>query len=181
MKSTILFINFIFSLLLLTSCSTTTLPIIYTPSNLVTGTGLLFVESFYYSAAHKGTVAPNEPESNPSGIGTIYLSDSIETIFTNAVRKELRFSGYKLAKGTPISISGTIERFYYDWVGFSSQSIDITVIFRVRKNGKEIFLKTITSNKKAPKSSGYEIEAMKSAISDCIHHFLQEAHEKGIL
>jgi len=164
---------------LLTSCSAT-LPIAYSPSNLVTGTGSVSVERFTYTAARKGTVAHNQPEKNPSGIGDIYLSDDIESLFTDAVRKELRFSGYKLAEEVPISISGTIDRFYYDWVGFSTQSIDIVIDFRVRKNGKVLFLQTISSHKEAPKAPGYETEAMKSAISDCIHRFLQEAHKKGI-
>jgi uncharacterized lipoprotein YajG len=166
--------------LLLTSCSLT-LPIAYSPSNLVTGTGSVSVERFTYTAARKGIVAYNQPEKNPSAIGDIYLSDDIEALFTDAVRKELRFSGYKLSEEVPISISGNIDRFYYDWVGFSTQRIDIVVDFSVRKDGKVAFLETISSHKEAPKAPGYDIEAIKSAISDCIHRFLQEARSKGII
>ncbi|MCX5825242.1 MAG: hypothetical protein NTY86_17545 [Deltaproteobacteria bacterium] len=179
MRSTTSFFIIIMSLLL-ASCSAT-LPIAYTPSNLVTGTGSVSVEHFSYTAARKGNVAPNQPEKNPSGIGDIYLSDEIETLFTDAVRKELRFSGYKLTEGVPISISGTIDRFYFDWVGFSTQSIDIVVTFRVGQDGINIFSQTITSHKEAPKAPGYETEAIKSAISECIQRFLQEAQGKGTL
>lgn len=178
-STTTLFIIIILSLLF-TACSTT-LPISYAPSNLVTGTGAVSVERFSYTAARNGNVAPNEPEKNPSGIGIIYLSDDIETLFTDAVRKELRFSGYKLAAGVPIAISGTIDRFYYDWVGLLTQSIDIVVTFRVGQDSKGIFSQTITSHKEAPKAPGYETEAIKSAMSECIQRFLQEAKDKGVL
>jgi len=69
------------------------------------------VDRFHYSAARKGNVPPNQPEKNPSGLGNIYLAEDIETVFTDAVKKELRFSGYKLAENAPVSISGTIDRF----------------------------------------------------------------------
>ncbi|MDP2156312.1 MAG: hypothetical protein Q8K68_01215, partial [Nitrospirota bacterium] len=170
----------IISSLLLSSCAAT-LPIAYTPSNLVSGTGSVSVERFYYTSARKGNIAPNQPEKNPAGMGDIYLSDDIETLFTDAVRKELRFSGYKLAESVPISIAGTIDRFYYDWVGLLTVSVDIVVTFRVGQEGKVIFSQTYTSHKEAPKEPGYEIEAIKSAISECIQYFLQEAVAKGIL
>ena len=96
--------------LVFASCSAT-LPIAYAPSNLVTGTGSVFVDRFHFSAARKGNVPPNQPEKNPSGLGNIYLAEDIETVFTDAVKKELRFSGYKLAENAPVSISGTIDRF----------------------------------------------------------------------
>src|SRR5271157_3073249 len=110
MRSTTSFFIIILSPLL-ASCSMT-MAISYAPSNLVTGTGSVSVERFSYTAARNGNVAPNQPEKNPSGLGDIYLTDDIEALFTDAVRKELRFSGYKLAEGVPISISGTIDRFY---------------------------------------------------------------------
>ena len=166
--------------LLFASCSAT-LPIVYAPSNLIIGTGTVSVERFSYTAARKGQIAPNQPEKNPSGIGDIYLSEDIESLFTDAVRKELRFSGYKLAESVPMSISGTIDRFYYDWVGFLTQSVDMVVTFRVEKDGKGIFSQTITSHKEAPKAPGYETEAVKSSISECIQRFLQEAQGKGVL
>lgn len=173
------FIIFVLSLLL-ASCSAT-LPIAYTPSNLISGTGTVSVSRFSYTAARKGQIAPNQPEKNPSGIGDIYLSEEIETLFTDAVRKELRFSGYRLADSVPTSISGTIDRFYYDWVGFTTQSVDLVVTFAVDKDGKGVFSQTITSHKEAPKAPGYETEAIKSSISECIQRFLQEAQSKGAL
>ena len=166
--------------LLLASCSAT-LPIAYSPSNLITGTGTVSVARFSYTAARKGQIAANQPEKNPSGIGNIYLSEDIETLFTDAVRKELRFSGYRLTESVSTSISGTIDRFYYDWVGISIQSVDLVVTFRVEKDGKGIFSQTVTSHKEAPKAPGYETEAIKSSISECIQRFLQEAQGKGVL
>lgn len=162
------------------SCSAT-LPIAYSPSNLITGTGTVSVERFSYTAARKGIVASNQPEKNPSGLGDIYISEDIETLFTDAVQKEMRFSGYKLAESAPMSISGNIDRFYYDWVGFSTVSVDVVVSFRVGKDSKSIFADTISSHKEAPKAASYETEAIKSAISECIQRFLQEAQRKGAL
>lgn len=165
---------------LLNGC-TSTLPVTYSPSNLSTGSGSVSVEQFSYMAARKGEVEPNQPEKNPTGLGIIYLAENIEALFTDAVRKELRFSGHSLAEGAPTSVSGTIERFYYDWVGFLTESVDMTVTFHIKQNGKVTFTQTVTSHKEAPKDSGYAAEAMKSAISDCIHRFIQEAHIKRVL
>jgi hypothetical protein len=179
MRSTMSFFIVILTLVF-ASCSAT-LPIAYAPSNLVTGTGTVSVERFYYTAAHKGSVPPNQPEKNPSGLGNIYLAEDIETVFTDAVKKELRFSGYNLAENVPVSISGTIDRFYYDWVGFSTQSVDLVVTFKIGKGGQCVFSQGISSHKEAPKAPGYETEAIKSAISECIQRFLQEAQGKGVL
>ena len=56
--------------LLFASCSAT-LPIVYAPSNLISGTGTVSVKRFSYTAARKGQTAPNQPEKNPFGIGDI--------------------------------------------------------------------------------------------------------------
>jgi len=166
--------------LFLIACSVT-LPFTYAPSNLTIGSGSVSVERFIYTPTRKGHLEPNQLETNPSAIGYAYLSNDIESLFTDAVRKELRFSGYKLTEGVPILIGGTIDRFYHDWVGYTTISVDMVVTFKVREDGRVIFSQTITSHKNAPKATGYDIEAMKSVVSDCIQQFLQEVRGKGIL
>lgn len=156
-----------------------TLPISYTPSNLTKGSGSVAVEQFIYTAARNGKFPPNQPEER--GIGTIYLSEDIASLFTDAVRKELRFSGYGLAANANSTIHGTIDRFSYNWVGFTLQKIDVAVTFEVRRGGKVLYSRAIASHKEAPKAPGYETEAIKSAMSDCIQHFIEDAHSKGVL
>ena len=78
------------------ACSTT-LPISYAPSTLSRGSGPVAVEQFVYAAAQTGKFPANQPEER--GIGTIYLSQEIASLFTDALRKELRFSGHTLGGG----------------------------------------------------------------------------------
>ena len=173
-KHTILFLTVVFFV----GC-TATLPVNYAPSNLTQGSGSIAVNQFVYAAARDGKLPPNQPEEH--GIGTILLSQDIATLFSDAVRKELRFSGYDLSTSASVTIGGIIDRFSYDWVGFSTQSVDVSVVFQVHRAGKEVYLRKITSHKEMPKAPGYETEAIKSAISDCIQQFLADTHTKHIL
>lgn len=114
-------------------------------------------------------------------MGTVYLSQDISSLFTDAVRKELRFSGHTLSESASSTIGGVIDRFSYDWVGFLTQRVDIAVSFQVRRGGQVVYSRTLTSHKEAPKAPGYETEAIKSAMADCIQQFLEDAHSRGAL
>src|SRR5260221_10148321 len=91
----------------LVACSAT-LPITYAPSNLSRGSGSIAVEQFIYAAARSGKFPANQPEER--GIGAIYLSEDIASLFTDAVRKELQFSGHTLDRGASLTIGGVIDR-----------------------------------------------------------------------
>lgn len=170
-----LLIYFLVSFLM--GCSST-LPVNYAPSNISRGSGIVDVKQFVYAAARDRGLAQNEPEEK--GLGTIYLSPDIPTLISDAVRKELRLSGYELDTNASNVIGGVIENFSYDWVGLSTQSIDIKINFQVDSNGRRLS-KIISSHKEAPKAPGYETEAIKAAISDCIQRFLNEVHKERIL
>jgi hypothetical protein len=162
----------------LVACSAT-LPISYSPSNLSRGSGPVAVEQFIYVAASSGKLPANQPEEH--GIGAIYLSPDIASLFTDAVRKELHFSGHILTGGTSTTISGVIDRFSYDWVGLTTQEVDVAVTFKVHGGGQVIYSRTFASHKEAPKAPGYETEAIKSAMSDCIQQFIEDAHNQRVL
>jgi hypothetical protein len=61
MKSTASVFIIIVLSLVFASCAATQ-PIVYAPSNLITGTGTVSVTRFSYTAARKGQIAPNQPE-----------------------------------------------------------------------------------------------------------------------
>lgn len=173
-NQTILFLTVLF----LAGC-TATLPVNYAPSNLTRGSGAVAVDQFVYAAARDGKFPANQPEER--GLGTILLGQDISSLFSDAVRKELRFSGYDLSTGASVTVGGVIDRFSYDWVGLATQRVDVSVSFKVHRAGKEVYSRTITSHKEIPKAPGYETEAIKSAMSDCIQQFLGDAHAKHVL
>lgn len=161
-------------------CST--LPITYSPSTTVSGgQGTVSVGKFNYLPAKEGRVEANEVEKNPASIGTVYLSTDIETLLSDAFQKELRFAGYKISSTSPVLISGDVEQFYHNWVGFLTTSVDFRIKIYVTKEGATKFTSVYSSHKEAPKASGYETEAMKSAIGECITKFLIEAEQKQSL
>src|SRR5260221_9673693 len=123
---------------------------------------------------------PREP-TEERGIGAIYLSEDIASLFTDAVRKELQFSGYTLDRGASLTLGGVIDRFSYDWVGLLTQRVDVAVSFQVRRGGEVVYSRNLSSHKEAPKTPGYETEAIKSAMSDCIQQFLEDAHNRRAL
>lgn len=181
MSNFLAFMKQLFSILaitLITSC-TTTIPLLYSPSNLWRGTGNIIVNDFIYVPAKTGKLKPNLPEEH--GMGTIYLDRDIALIFTDAVKKELNLSGYTLNTTHGIIIEGNIDRFLFDWVGFSTQDIEIVATFKIILNNKPIYTRKITSKKEVPKVEGMEIEGMKSVIHDSINIFIEDAKQKQLL
>ena len=71
----------------------------YQSSNSLKGNGTVQVASFLYAGHPTGLMKQKELESSSRDVEALYLSQDIGEFFTNAVRKELAFSGYHVQPG----------------------------------------------------------------------------------
>lgn len=157
-----------------------TLPISYAPSNLSAGTGPVAVDSFAYTAFRNGTVDPNEVEKGSFALGSVKLSQEIEPLITDAVKKELRFSGHTIQDKSDITVNGVIDKYLYDWVGMFTVDFDLVVTYNVINKGKQVYTNTVSKAINFPKSGTGDVEAMKSTINQSISEFIKDAHDKKV-
>lgn len=157
----------------------TPIPFNYSPSNLTQGSGSVRVDRFSYMPARNGEVAPNELQKQRLGGGTLLLQQDVDELVSDALRKEFRMSGYGIASNS-LAVSGSVDRFYIDWVGFSTIDIEVAITFSVRSGSTQLYTATFKSHKQAPKTdNGVAIEAIKTALADCLHQFIRDAQSKG--
>lgn len=159
---------------------TISLPLNYAPSNLTRGSGGLQVQRFAYPPAEKGEVAPNEMQKKHPSIGTRLLQRDVGDFVADALRKELSLSGYTLSSDSSRVVSGSVDRFYIDWVGFSTIDVEVALTFSVHSGSSSLFTATYKSHQQAPKSDlGITAETIKLALAECFHQFIREAHARG--
>jgi len=111
----------------------------------------------------------------------LYLSQDIGGFFTDAVRKELVFSGYDVQPADARIVSGTIEHFFLDYVGKSDQRFEILATFNVARKDAPVFTTSCRSERQQSKDwmkSGLLIER---GIKDCIEQFMKSARASGAL
>jgi len=120
-------------------------------------------------------------QKNHPSIGTLLLRQNIDQVVADALRKELRLSGYSLSSASRV-VSGSIDRFYIDWVGFTTIDVEITISFTVTSAGSRAYSAAFHSHKQAPKSDlGTDTEAIKETLADCLHQFIRDAQSRGAL
>ena len=157
----------------------TPIPFNYTPSNLTQGSGSVRVDRFTYTPARNGEVAPNEMQKQHPSIGTLLLPQDVDELVADALRKEFRMSGYGITSNSR-AVAGSVDRFYIDWVGFSTIDVEVAITFSVRSGATQTYTATFKSHKQAPKTdSGVGIETIKTALADCLHQFIRDAQSKG--
>ena len=106
----------IISAILLSGCATTTLPVNYSPSSIMTVSGAVAVAPFTYLPAINGKVAPNQIRN--TAIGSAKFDQNIDVLIRDAVFKELRFVGVNVTD-QDTKLSGEIQEFLIDDLGFS--------------------------------------------------------------
>jgi hypothetical protein len=153
----------------------------YRPSNSLKGTGIVQVAPFLYAGNPTGLVKQNELESTSRDVEALYLSQNIGEFFTDAVRKELAFSGYNVQPGETRIVSGTIEHFFLEYVGQAEQRFEILATFNVNRMDAAVFTSSCHSNLQQVRDwmkSGLLIER---GIKDCIEQFMKSAQAAGAL
>lgn len=167
--------------LVLGGCSTT-MPINYVASPTIKGQGDVGVGVFKYIPYEKGLVKANEFQKPSAAIGTIYMSDKADVLLKSSLTKELIAAGFNPDQNADIQISGDVQKFEYDWIGFIEVDFYLDVDYSVTKGGQVIYKNTIKTHKASPKAMGAtDSEAVRSAISSNIGDLLQDLRAKKIL
>jgi hypothetical protein len=171
--------------LLLVACLSSGCPRVlyleYHPSNPLKGKGPVQVTPFFYAGQSRGLVKQKQLQSGSRDVESLYLSQDIGEFFTNAVRKELGFSGYNVQSGEARIVSGTIEKFFLDYIGGVEQRFEIQVTFNVNRPGVAVFSSPCHSNLRETKDwmkSGLLIER---GMKECIEQFMESAQAAGAL
>ena len=153
----------------------------YQPSNSLKGNGTVQVAPFLYAGHPTGLMKQKELESSPRDVEALYLSQDIGGFFTNAVRKELAFSGYHVQPGGARIVSGTIEHFFLDYVGEVEQRFEIRATFNVNRTDAAVFASACRSDLRQAKDWMTSGSLIERGIKDCIGQFMNSAQAAGAL
>jgi hypothetical protein len=129
--------------------------------------GLRVRSSIAYLPAQGGKVKPNQIRN--TALGDIKFEQNIDSIFRDAVFKELRFVGVRV-DATNKFLSGEIQEFLIDDLGYS---IDwtLTVKYQVKDGDRIVYNDTKTIQKKTSKFAnvfGALNETIKMNIEELI-------------
>lgn len=102
---------------LLAGCSTAPLSINYAPSSTMSASGNVDVGAFSYLPGSTGTVKPNQVRN--TAIGNAYFDEDIDVMVRDAVFTELRFVGVEVGEGNEARLTGEIQEFLMDDLGYS--------------------------------------------------------------
>jgi uncharacterized lipoprotein YajG len=166
--------------LLLLGCSTP-YPLNYAPSNTYEGHLDIADIQVRYLPADTRAVAANQAQKRHPSIGELYFSEDISVLVQDALRKELRLSGYSLGKPNAVNISCRVQRFYCDWVGFASISAEVALEMSISKEENVVYNASFSSRKSSPKLEGQEPEVIKAALAHCVSQFIGSAKQAGVL
>ena len=153
----------------------------YQPSTSLKGNGTVQVAPFLYAGHPTGLMKQKALESSSRNVEALYLSQDIGEFFTNAVRKELAFSGYKVQPGEARIVSGTIEHFFLDYVEEVEQRFEILATFNVNRTDAEVFVSACRSNLRQSKDWMKSGSLIERGIKDCIEQFIKNAQAAGAL
>lgn len=153
----------------------------YVPSNSYVGQGQVGVDRFEYLPFKRGELGARHVEVNPQAAGRFYLSQTVPEFFTDALKRELIHSGYQVVPSAAQSISGVIERFYYNPVDAQEASIELIVQYVVRNQEKEIYTQSVKVVRKMSKSLLAVSQLIHTATRESIHQFLTGAREAKVL
>lgn len=167
-------------LLALVGCSTT-IPVNYVPSPSIRGSGDIEVGKFTYIPYTKNEVKANQFQSASGALGAMYLAENVSDLLEQSLTKELLASGFSTEKNANLQISGEVNRFVYDWIGFTEMDMYLDVKYQISKNGNTIKTLDISSHKALPKVAGYDSEAIRATIADNISKLLIELRKNKIV
>lgn len=153
----------------------------YVPSNKLRGQGRLQVEAFEYRAPEKGIERPKEMGADARELEVFYLSQDIGTFFTNAVKSELVHSGYEVVPTEKIVVSGTVERFYFDYERPDGQAFEIHVSYTVSQSGDSVYSYVCESVQQRSTTLTTSGLVIKAGVKDCIERFIQAAQGAKVL
>ncbi len=153
----------------------------YVPSNPLRGQGRLQVETFGYRAPQQGIEQSKEMQADGEEFEAFYLSLNIGEFFTQALKSELGHSGYEVMPTETLVITGTVERFYFDYEGPDGQVFEIRVSYRVNGSGTAAYSYACESRQEQSTALSTSGLVIKAGVKHCIEQFLQEAQNAKVL
>lgn len=169
----------IIACVVVTGCSTT-LPVNYVASPSLKGSGTVAVGKFEYVAFENGDRDANQFQKVVS-IGEMYIDKDVSKLMAGALNKELIASGFTVENTGDLKISGDIDKFLYDWTGFTETDMYLDVTYKVTKSGKPVYSKSLKSHKALPKMPGFESEAIRGLLSDNIDQLFSDLRDENLL
>lgn len=157
----------------------------YSPSILMEGTGSVTVGEFQYLPGDEGKLGANQVDTG-MGLNPIESEIAIKDYVSEAVKKELKFIGYKLDARSPIVISGDIAEYSCDYVGLTTVDIRTRIEWIVSReeNGKfvEVYKKMHEGIHSSSKWTTMEITlVLNEALRKNIKSFVEDAQSKHLL
>lgn len=157
----------------------------YSPSILMEGQGRVTVRDFRYLPSEDGKLNSNQVDTG-IGLTPVYSESLIKDYVLDAVSKELKFIGYRLDPGSPLSISGNIVEYSMDYIGLRNVDAKVRIEFIATglADGKreELYRKNHEGFHTASKWTSMEFTLMMNeALRNCIKSFVIDAQAKQIL
>jgi len=173
---------FSFLACLLSGC-VSSIPINYIPAPTIRGVGIVTVGRFRYVPADQGRVTQDQFQQASKSIGTMHTTKPVAELIQVALTKHLIAAGYSPETDGALRIEGDVQRFLYDWVGFSEVDFYLDIDFRIIRDGVCVLEYKTSSHQKAPKtgSMAQDPEALRAAIAECFDDFLLAARRKKVL
>lgn len=171
----------------------------YAPSIMLEGTGEVKVTKFNYmpegytfdekTGKHtyrdddlEITIASNQIMTD--GVTPEYLDVSVEDFITNALKKELKFIGYRVREKSKTVITGDIIILEHSYVGLTNSTYTSKIRFKIIDNveNKVVFEKTFKAVEKKNKFTDFNVDqGIHTAVSKSLEQFIRSAQGQGYL
>lgn len=157
----------------------------YSPSILMEGAGGVKVGEFRYLPSEQGKLESNQLDTG-MGLNPIYSEIAIKDYVSDAVRKELKFIGYKLDLKSLIVISGDIIEYSCDYVGVTTVDVKAKIEWKVISDdgGKsvEVYKKVHEGSHSSSKWTTMEMTlVLNEALKRSIKSFMEDAQMQKVL
>jgi hypothetical protein len=151
-------------LICITGCASKPVVVNYAPSSLMEKTGKVLVSDINYLPFEKNIVTVNQIQT--TALGSFHMESEIGRFVENALKLEFKFVGINIRAKNASILTGSINKFYYDDLGFNAD-LSLEISYLLKKDNKECFQKTISSFKSSPKfanPTGIVSEVIKNNI-----------------
>jgi len=117
------------------------------------------------------------------GLNPVYIDKPLDVFVTEALKKELKFIGYKNSLDSKKIISGEVYEFSIDYIGFSTVDFVARINYTISdETGDIIFKKEITGRYSSSKFTTMEFSSgINTCLAKSIEEFVRSAQGNGVL
>ena len=102
-------------------------------------------------------------------------------IFHEAFRRELVHSGYTIEEAGPLTVSGTITRFFVDWREDIERLFELHAVYTVGSIVKNGFAWECSSIQRGPNTLAQDSVLIRKGTADCMQRFIRAAQDAHVL